>query len=203
MKRILFFLFVLAILPLEELAAQAHIRSGFGLKAGASVSNFRGGDSDFSANWGPMGGIYGRIGISDFFTLQPELLYSMQGARFNGQQQNQIVDRLSYINLPILGQFWLAPGFNVHIGPYAGVLLDVWTQGRADVDVAADYLGWDWGGAAGLEYELPFGLNFGVRYNIGLRNIVNQPTNLAPNVAAPGRQGNHFGQIYLGWTISN
>lgn len=195
-KHVFLFLFLL-VFSFSESFSQAFDRSGLGIRAGVNLSNFRGDAQAVTLNVGPTAGLYYRIGISDIFTVQPELMYSMQGSRFDGTQ-NQINDRLSYLNLPVVAQVWLAPGFNIHAGPYVGVLADVWSEGRGDLDVAADYRGWDWGATAGLEYETPIGLNFAIRYNFGFADIVG---GAGLNGGQGGNIYNRFAQVLVGWTF--
>lgn len=185
--------------------AQERARSGFGIRAGINAANLvTNGDTDFSFNYGPMGGIYYRLGLFPNLTIQPELLYSQQGAEFDvpAIPNARVNDRLHYLNLPVLFQFWLSDGLNIHIGPYGGVLLDVYSEGRNNV--SADYRRWDYGGAAGIEYEFPFGLNFGGRYNLGFTDIAGDNHNtitVGPGPAIEGRNTNQFIQVYLGWTF--
>jgi hypothetical protein len=202
MKKFLTIFLMLFAITFYDTFAQAP-NTGFGIKAGVNMSNFRGSLDNYNFNWGPMGGVYYRIGFGgDRFTIQPELLYSMLGSTFDIQNQigtgtTRVTDYLHYVNLPIMAQFWVAPGFNLHIGPYAGVLFSGRTEGRADFDVLANYERWDAGAAAGATYELPFGLNFGARYNLGLTNINNFP--MGPTIE--GRTTNQFVQIHVGFTF--
>jgi hypothetical protein len=186
--------------------AQERATSGFGIRAGINGSNIvTDGDNDFSFRFGPMAGVYARLGLFRNLTIQPELLYSLQGGEFEvedpaNNQQTVIRDRLHYLNLPVLAQFWLTNGLNIHAGPYVGLLLDVASDGRNTV--SANYQRFDYGGTVGIEYEFPFGLNFGGRYNLGFYDIAGENHNVnATGPVIEGRNTNQFFQIYVGWTF--
>jgi hypothetical protein len=204
MKKQILLIFIFFLIA-EEGLSQITRRTGFGLRAGINAATINtNGNTDFSFNFGPMGGIYTRFGLFQNLTIQPELLYSQQGGEFNvtngNVQQTTISDRLHYLNLPILLQFWLNDNLNVHVGPYGGVLLDVNSDGRNNIN--ANYERWDYGGTVGLEYEFNFGFNFGARYNRGFSDIAGVNHNVGTNgPVANGNNTNQFFQLYIGWTF--
>jgi hypothetical protein len=138
----------------------------FGAKGGlnfASISgdNTNGIDVVTSFNFG----VVSEISISDKFSFQPELMYSGQGYSF---KENTIA--LSYLNIPLIGKYYLTKGLSVEAGPQIGFLLSAKNE---KTDVKDSFNTFDFGVNFGLGYKLDNGLNFGVRYNLGLTDINN------------------------------
>ncbi|MDR1552669.1 MAG: PorT family protein [Prevotellaceae bacterium] len=77
--------------------ANAQIKGG--VKAGAQLSTLTGA-SDTEFKFGFHVGGFAEFTISDRFAIQPELLYSAQGADYKGG--GDITMSLGYINLPVL-----------------------------------------------------------------------------------------------------
>ena len=158
-------------------SASAQARAG--IKGGLNVSNlYIDNIHDENARYGFNVGLYGQILSSDFFAIQPELLYSTKGSKaFYEDIVNQTVQyNLNYLDLPVLAVFKLGKSAEIHVGPYASYLLNanVSYSGDAingDDEINKDDLkSYDYGLAGG------FGLNFGplqagVRYNYGLVKI--------------------------------
>lgn len=138
----------------------------FGVKGGlnfASVSgdNTEGIDVVTSFNFG----VVSEIPLSDKFSFQPELMYSGQGYDFN---DNTIA--LSYLNVPLMGKYYVTKGLSLEAGPQIGFLLAAKNE---KTDVKNSFNTVDFGVNFGLGYKLENGLNFGVRYNLGLTDINN------------------------------
>lgn len=138
----------------------------FGAKGGlnfATISgdNTKGIEGVTSFNFG----VLSEIPISDKFSFQPELMYSGQGYSFN---HNTIA--LSYLNIPLMGKYYLTKGFSVEAGPQIGFLLAAKNE---KTNVKDSFNTFDFGVNFGLGYKLDNGLNFGVRYNLGLTDINN------------------------------
>lgn len=164
MKKI--FLIVAAVFALTFANAQdnksvAKKEIVFGLKAGYVSANY---GSD--ANDGdPRSGFY--IGglvdfhVSEKFHVQPELLYTMEG---NGEDEFD----LNFVRIPVMGKFFVRKGFNLQAGPQFGFV--------AGGGAAKDFLkSFDFGLGFGAAYELPSGLFFDGRYNLGLSDLNDFP----------------------------
>lgn len=169
MKKILLSILVVVLLSFSVAEAQK-TGTHFGLKVGVNSTNF-GGDEDTKTRFGYHVGPYLSIGVTDRFAIQPELLYSTQGAEVTANNVSRKQD-LSYINMPIMAKIYVANGFNIQVGPYVGVLLDFDSHSDDNsASVKVDYKGYDFGIGLGLAYELPGGFNFGGRYNFGLADV--------------------------------
>ncbi len=97
----------------------------FGIKGGLNFSSFSGEFSgyDFENITNFHAGIFVELNPFDYFSIQPELLYSTQGARISGIG-DQIDNKLGYLSLPVLARFYLIPDIlSIDVGPQASVLL--------------------------------------------------------------------------------
>ena len=113
-------------------------------------------------------GGYVTLMVSEKLGVQPEVLYSGQGAK-NGD----FSFKANYVTIPVLARWNFTPLFSVHAGPQLGILVAAKEemQGQSE-DVKDDYKSTDVGIAAGLGIDLPMGLNFGFRFVKGMSNIV-------------------------------
>lgn len=165
----------------------------FGVKAGLNVATI-GGDfgiadfdeqSDTKSTIGFHVGGLAEIVLSDKFSLQPELMFSQQGAKteftFVGDPEDNfdVETTLSYINLPIMAKFYPVENFSIELGPQFGFLVsdkDVDSQdGTLSGEDAPKYKSFDYGLNVGLGYKLDNGIFFQARYNIGLAKIDDTP----------------------------
>ncbi len=117
-------------------------------------------------------GLLGHIHLDREFALQPEIVYSVQGAKYTSNGRN--VDlQLNYVNIPILLQYMFDNGFRLELGPQFGILASA--RNKADNvinDVSSNFKNVDFGLAAGISYVKPStGFGFDIRYNRGLSNI--------------------------------
>ncbi|MCO6148474.1 porin family protein [Flavobacterium sp. NRK1] len=138
-------------------AAQAQSEEiKFGVKAGANFTNF-GGDADTDGKTGFYVGALADLPISGNFHIQPEVQYSNEGA----DDDNNI----DYIRIPIMAKYYVMEGLSLQAGPEVAFKI------AADdfVDEATKSI--DFGLGGGVGYELPMGLFFDARYNVGLSNI--------------------------------
>lgn len=117
-------------------------------------------------------GLIGHIHISNQFALQPELVYSVQGAQYT-VAGTDVKLNLNYVNVPLLFQYMFDNGFRLQAGPQLGILASAKSKvNDNDTDVKDDFEPIDLGLAIGASYVNPSS-NFGVdiRYNAGLSNI--------------------------------
>ena len=140
--------------------AQAKIE--LGIKAGANFANTDIDDSESITAF--HGGAYGLVKLANI-GIQPEILWSQQGAEFDGLGELDF----SYVNIPVMLKFYLPLGLNLQAGPQFGVLLNAENQ---DGDDLSDfYKSSDLSAALGAGWDAPFGLQFSARYVLGLSDI--------------------------------
>ena len=170
MKKILL-LAVVTVLGFTSVNAQ---EIKFGVKGGLNFATIGGDntkDTDLvtACNFGVMS----EIPISEKFSFQPEVMYSGQGYSFN---DNTIA--LSYLNIPLMGKYYVTKGLSVEAGPQIGFLLDAKNE---KINVKDSFNTFDFGVNFGLGYKLDNGLNFGARYNLGLTDINNVANSSSKN----------------------
>ena len=152
----------------------------FGVKAGVNFASLEGEDlGDVKMRTSFHAGGAAEFMIADKFSLQPELMYSSQGAKASDQAgaiNISSIVRFNYLNLPVMAKFYPIEGLSVQVGPQIGLLLSA----KAEIDVDGivseedfkdDLKDTDFGVNFGLGYKLSSGLFFDARYNLGLTNI--------------------------------
>jgi hypothetical protein len=167
---------IILLLPLACLAGFVSAQIRFGLKAGYNLSTLiYSGTSSLAgekALSGFNGGVYASIPFSKSFSLQPEILYSEQGAGFqNSGAQGKL--QYDYLNIPVLVRYKLPQGLFLETGLQLGILLSAKEKNNGnDFDIRSATYSPDYAWAMGLGYQIP-DKNFGVdlRYNLGLINI--------------------------------
>jgi len=124
-------------------------------------------NSNFDSRIGLHAGLIGHIHINDQFGLQPEIVYSMQGAKSGSTEL-----KLDYLNIPLNFQYMFDNGFRLQAGPQVGFLLNAEAENGSSIDVRDDYKSIDAGLSFGVGYIHPptdFGID--IRYNLGLNDI--------------------------------
>jgi len=142
----------------------------FGVKGGVNISNYTGGDFENSAIVGFHGGVIVGLMLGDHFSIQPEALFSAQGAKIKGVSNNEEKFKVSYITLPVLAKYRFTGGFYIEAGPQVGFKLDESIPDNTIENFAEDL---DLSIAAGIGYHSPMGLGIGARYNAGLSKVGN------------------------------
>ena len=153
------------VLLLQTASAQLQL----GIKAGANISNFTGGDFENiekEALVGPFGGAFLRFRLFDLLAIQPEVLLSAQGAKLKSATEEYDA-KVSYVNIPVMVLVNLG-GFYIEGGPQVGfkVSEDVPEQTIEEFAKSTDL-----SAALGLGYETKFGLGISGRYTIGLSKV--------------------------------
>ena len=98
------------------------------------------------------------------FSIQPEIVYSMEGAEYD-ETNSEIT--LHCINLPVMFQY-NASGLIVEAGPQLGFLLSAKENGT---DATNAYENVNIAFGFGLAYKMKEGLGFSARYNLGLTGV--------------------------------
>jgi hypothetical protein len=169
----------------------------FGVKAGVNLSNLKlsGGPSGitFSTRTDFCGGVLVSVPLFKSFSLQPEIVYSSQGASFNDSNVNVKIN-YGYVNVPALFKYQHSSGLFAETGPQIGFLLsanDKINGETSDAKNSTQTIDFSW--IFGIGYRLPLGLGIDARYNLGL-------TNISKNSAVDGTVKNsvfQFGIFFL------
>lgn len=163
-------------------SAMAQAQFSLGLKGGPNFNKLDI-NSNVAANYsnrtGFHGGAFALVKLTKF-AIQPEVLFSRQGAKFSFNAQN-LYTNFDYINIPVMLKLYTVAGLNLQIGPQFGflskaggkVIDNLSNIGTATKDL---YKKSDLSLAVGLGWDLPFGLMIEGRYNLGLQAIQNNPS---------------------------
>lgn len=147
-----------------------------GIKGGLNVANLMGDVEEVAIRTSIHAGLVAEIIVSDKFSIQPELLYSGQGASDTRDGGGRT--KLDYVLIPVLAKFPIASGLSVEAGPQLGFLVSAKYKDNESNETVKDlYKTMDFGLDAGLEYELNSGVFFQGRYNLGLTDINNTDDN--------------------------
>lgn len=170
----------------------------WGLKAGYNLSTVadapEGIKSDFRSGY-HLGGL-ADVRISEKVSVQPELLYSTEGAKTIFQVGDEIFSidsrediKLIYLNFPVMAKFHLVNSLNLEAGPQVSYLLDA----KSEYDFFTLYRGERYSESGtddliGEVNSLSFGFNVGlgygfrkdlflqVRYHLGISSIADEET---------------------------
>ena len=158
-------LLIVAVITAVGFTANAQVT--FGVKAGLNLSNLKGDGESLDSKAGFNAGGFATIPVSSMFAVQPELLFSVEGAK-----QDDVKYNLNYINIPVMFQYRNA-GFVGELGPQIGILASAKAKldGESQ-DIKDGFKSTNFALVIGAGYQLTNGLGFGVRYNLGLSNIV-------------------------------
>src|SRR5690606_9363365 len=168
----------IAIFAIANVNAQS---LNFGAKAGLNLANVGG---DIDENEGIVGfhiGGVAEISISEKFSIQPELLFSAQGTKFE-EGDGKLTMKLNYINIPVMAKYYVADGFSLEAGPQIGILASAKAKyeigGESESeDIKDNFESLDLGLNFGLGYKLDSELNFAASYNLGLSNLAKDSDN--------------------------
>lgn len=143
----------------------------FGAKAGVNYSTFAGDVSGYDSKVGFQVGAFAEIKISDKFAVQPELMYSTLGAKFD-ELGTTITQTADYIVVPVMAKYYVAESFSLEAGPQIGFLMSAKLKADGDsVDNKDVYNSTDFGVNVGAGYDFTENISAGVRYTHGLSNI--------------------------------
>ncbi|TLV03721.1 porin family protein [Dyadobacter luticola] len=139
----------------------------FGPKAGLNISNYTGGNIESDALVGyHLGGML-NFGLGRVFSIQPEVLFSTQGAKVDrGGTKSDF--KINYVTLPIMLKFKSSGGFYFEFGPQVGFRASSNVPDQT-IDNFAKNL--DLGGGVGIGYQSPIGLGIGARYVAGFSKV--------------------------------
>ncbi len=185
-----YFITVMAvILMIGNVSAQ---HSHIGIKGGLNLYDvYNDNNVDYDYKAGFHAGLLAHIHLAKHFALQPEVVYSSQGAQYNFFNTTTRFN-LDYINVPVLFQLMFGNGFRLQVGPQVGFLINAKSKNNNySFDHRDDLTLVDVGAAAGMSYVTKIGLGFDARYVHGLTNI-NQNT-----IVYSSNRGFQLGLFYL------
>ena len=156
MKKITFL--VLTILATTTSFAQFDL---FGVRTGINMSNLDY-KSDVPAGNdhrnGFMIGFTAQYGITESFSIAPEVQFSAEGAK-----QEEL--RLDYINVPVFAKYLITEKLSVGLGPQLGIKIHEYEDGFQNLTFS---------GIAGVEYVFYEDFYVDVRYAYGFTNVYDE-----------------------------
>lgn len=170
MKKVL--LSAVAVMAFMSVSAQ---ETRFGVKAGANLTTFTGDVEDLDSKVGFHVGGFAEIKLTDKFAVQPEILFSTQGAKYKEPGYEEKTN-LSYLNIPVMAKYYVAEKFSLEAGPQIGFLLSAKAKfdgdgESGDEDIKDGLKSIDFGVNFGAGYDFTENVSVGLRYNLGLSNI--------------------------------
>jgi hypothetical protein len=144
----------------------------FGVKAGANFSTFTGDADGLKTLVGFNGGVYAKLPVTHTVSIQPELVYSGQGAK-EDISGTTISLHANYFNIPVLLKYQNFTGFFIETGPQLGFLMSAREKvGGNSADVKSAFNSSDFAWVFGVGYKIPTThLAIDLRYNLGISNI--------------------------------
>jgi len=164
-----------------------------GVKAGLNMANqtFKGDGYASSPSFLPSlhGGGYLTAMFSERLGVQPEVLFSGQGAKSGNAKY-----KLGYIAIPVLVRFNVNQLLSFHAGPQFSVLTSAkYDNGATEQDIKDQVKGTDLSVAFGTTVDLPMKLNFTFRFIKGLSDINDTGSSVA--------QRNYNLQLSVGYKL--
>ena len=113
-------------------------------------------------------GLLAEVNLGKRFSIQPEILYSTQGAKFVNAMDviNHFTNDVGYISIPVMAKINLNNTFSLDFGPQASFLL----SNKKEVSIK-DQKNLDFGAGGGLTIHVTKGLFVQGRYVVGLTDI--------------------------------
>lgn len=140
-----------------------------GVKGGVNFSNYTGGDFDTDGIVGfHVGGLM-NFKFGQHFSIQPEVLFSSQGAKIKSNLTGDQNVRVSYVTVPMMLKLKSNRGFYIEAGPQVSFRAGEDFNEDASVDHFAKNL--DLSLAGGVGYHSRSGFGIGARYIAGLSKV--------------------------------
>lgn len=168
-------LLLLVAMVAASFGAKGQCNLSFGPKIGLNVSDLT--DGGYSARVGMNVGIFAQYRFNSSWAVQPEILYSMQGAKLkyflDGGSSNSPY-KLDYISVPILAKFYATQGLSFGIGPQVAFRVKAdngggtYDNGKTFKDKTNPV---ELAAAVGAAYDFPFGIVLDARYTIGMTKV--------------------------------
>jgi len=169
-------LLLLALAGITFATANAQVR--FGVKGGLNIASWTGTGSSGSSNMVNFHlGALAKIHVAEGLSVQPELVYSGQGAKVSNPDATF---HESYLNVPVLLKYTARSGFFGETGPQLGFLLGAkYKEGGTSISNTSQFKSTDFAWAFGLGYMIPRSpVGIDLRYNVGLTNIATNSLSL-------------------------
>jgi len=177
MKKFIF-LSVLVVLGMTITIAQTESNTTtfrWGPTAGVNFSGVTGDDVDnVNSRTGIRVGAVASIGISEVFSVQPEVVYSMRGWK-----DGEFTIKIDYVDVPILADFEVYDGLSLQGGPIIGFNISGEVEGGGNTSDLDNIESVNFGFAVGAQYEFSMGLFLNARYDMGFNDVFSGDIDIA------------------------
>ena len=189
----------------------------FGIKGGINFSQLyvdQPNAEDENINVSVNLGVFGKVPITSFLAIQPELLYTGVGSKVTygssdfenlfGIEPGEVRFNLNYIQVPVALAVNIGP-LNVHAGPYLAYLASANVKDMKKSDLNTNefkelnrdnFNTFDYGAVIGVGFDVG-NLTLGARYNYGLREVGKE--GLAGTLTNDSK--NSAASIYIGFGL--
>ena len=155
----------------------------WGVTAGANLSSVGGDDPDDpEIRTGLNIGGVADIGISEDFSVQPEIRFSMRGWK-----EGDFTAKINYIDVPVAADYEVVDGLSLQAGPLFGFVIS--DEGEFDGNDLGSIDGletFNFGALVGAQYEFSNGLYLQARYDMGFIDLFDnfdaKPCNISFNL---------------------
>jgi hypothetical protein len=162
-----FLLCFVTILSMTAFTQRGNVQ--FGIKGGINLSDYSDNvnTSGFRVGF-HVGGLAHIHTSNPKLAIQPEIVFSTQGADFNNG-----TDQVDYVNIPFLIQYLGRGGLRLETGPQIGALVSAKFDDNDGVeyDIKNNFKKSDLSWAFGIGFLSASGLGIDARYNLGLSDI--------------------------------
>lgn len=161
MKKSIVFTVLLLIFGISVLTAQARP----GIKLGMNSSNIS--NTTLDDKTGLYIGAFIDIPFTEYYTMQPEVLYSNQGGRSNSMEYGDV--EINYLSISLPNKFYVRPNKGFHFIIGLGIDINIentpisLTNGSSDFDISPIDVAF----FGGVGYEFGFGLILEARFKQG------------------------------------
>lgn len=209
---IVLFLLNISLINAQQINTNDGIKNRFGFKGGLNSATLFADDVDNTKSIAGFNvGLFAKLPLTSFISIQPELYYTTKGAdiTYNNIFVNGTARfNLNYIELPVLVAINITKNFNVHAGPYAAFLVNGKVSNRSNVSLfnfednidKSDYNEIDFGLAVGLGVDIG-SLGIGVRYNYGFNTVGKERSFAGTDYTFPDAQ-NGVLNLYLSLSLN-
>ena len=169
MKKLLL-LCAAAMLSVGTISAQGW---AWGPKVGATFSTING-IPDAKVLPGVSAGLFFESVACNWFVVEGDLLFSMQGFKLDGSENDASV-RLNYISMPVVGKYYVIDGLNLQMGAAFEYLIHTGSKvNDKSIDLDGAFNKYNIQIITGLAYDFDFGMVLEGRYLYGLTPLLSE-----------------------------
>jgi len=149
-----------------------------GLRGGLNLSDYTNTDSDKRADF--YFGVVLSLKTGDLYTLQPEITYSRQGAKFENTDL-----KVDYFSVSVVNKLYFNEDFHFMVGPYFDILLEdnySYEPPQDDYYYYDDFITpVDIGFVVGLGYDVADNFTIDARLKYGFIDVIDYSNNKSAN----------------------